>query len=215
KARARFDPLRQYGRMDRIKELEERLLHAATELRERLRERERAVQASHADTPTPGWGKTLHWLLRGSPKNLIALPFIYGMAVPLVLLHLTLEIYQRVCFPLFRIAVVRPSDHFIVDRHRLRYLNPVERLNCGYCGYANGLMSFAREIIARTEQYWCPIKHSQQISTAHARYARYADFGDAGHYPEVQARLRAELDAERSPPTTVDETSKPPPSDNP
>ena len=188
--------------MDRIKHLEERLQQAEAELRERLRGLERSVHDAAAHMPSPGWGETLRWLLRGSPKNLIALPFIYGMAIPLALLHVMLEIYQRVCFPLFRIAVVRPREHFVVDRHRLRYLNPVERLNCAYCGYANGLMSFAREIIARTEQYWCPIKHSQQISTAHARYARYAAFGDAERYPEVQARLRAELDAERRRPKT-------------
>lgn len=34
----------------------------------------------------------------------------------------------------------------------------MEKVNCVYCSYFNGLMSYLREIAGRTEQYWCPIR---------------------------------------------------------
>ncbi len=33
--------------------------------------------------------------------------------------------------------------HFTFDRHRLGYLNLIEKLNCDYCAYANGLFAYA------------------------------------------------------------------------
>lgn len=81
----------------------------------------------------------------------------------------------------------------MVDRHRLAYLNIIEKFNCAYCGYASGVLSYAREIASRTEQYWCPIKHAQRAIGTHARYAHFVDYGDASAFPDAQARLRAEL----------------------
>src|SRR3972149_4102236 len=52
--------------------------------------------------------------------------------------------------------------------------------------YAIGLIAYAREIVARTEQYWCPIKHARRVIGTHARYALFDDYGDAEGY---QARL--------------------------
>jgi hypothetical protein len=43
------------------------------------------------------------------------------------------------------------------DRRKLAYLNAIEKLNCDY---ANGILTYAREIASRTEQFWCPIKHA-------------------------------------------------------
>jgi hypothetical protein len=42
----------------------------------------------------------------------------------------------------------------IFDRTHLAYLNLVEKINCAYCSYGNGLAAYLREIAARTEQYW-------------------------------------------------------------
>jgi hypothetical protein len=50
---------------------------------------------------------------------------------------------------------VRRSDYIILDRQKLRYLNSIERLNCAYCGYANGAIAYVQEIAGRTEQHWC------------------------------------------------------------
>jgi hypothetical protein len=55
-----------------------------------------------------------------------------------------------------------------------------------YCSYANGLIAYAREITARTEQYFCPIKHAQKMLGAHRRYQSYLEYGEA---EDFQARL--------------------------
>ena len=69
-----------------------------------------------------------------------------------------------------------------MDRHHLGYLHFIEKINCDYCGYANGLMAYGREIIARTEQYWCPIRHARRVAGSHQRYAEFLDYGDASEY---------------------------------
>jgi hypothetical protein len=58
----------------------------------------------------------------------------------------------------------------------------LEKLNCAYCSYANGLIAYVREIAGRTEQYWCPIKHARRVIGAHPRYALFEDYGDAEGY---------------------------------
>ena len=74
-------------------------------------------------------------------------------------------------------AKVRRGDHGVLGRQYLGYLNVIERINCYYCGYFNGLIAYIQEIAARTEQYWCPIKHARGYLLAHSRAANFADFG--------------------------------------
>ena len=62
-----------------------------------------------------------------------------------------------------------------------------------YCSYGNGLAAYFREIAARTEQYWCPIKHARRIKAAHGRYPLFFEYGDAESYIKGLERLRAEL----------------------
>ena len=131
-----------------------------------------------------------HWLRASSPRNLVSVPVIYAMIVPFVLLDLAISGYQLLCFPLYRIAKVERRKYIAVDRHRLSYLNSIEKLNCDYCGYVNGLVAYAREIVARTEQYWCPVKHARKILDPHRRYARFADFGDSDAYQRHVKRMR-------------------------
>ena len=45
------------------------------------------------------------------------------------------------------------GQYIVIDRHRLKYLNAIEKLNCVYCGYGNGVIAYARDIAGRTEQY--------------------------------------------------------------
>ena len=74
------------------------------------------------------------------------------------------------------------------DRFHLRYLNLFERFPCAYCEYANGLLAYAVEVAARTEQYFCPIKHARKLLGSHARAQRFLEYGDATAY---HARLEA------------------------
>ena len=127
------------------------------------------------------------------PLNIATAPVVYSLAIPFLALDLWISIYQAVCFPMYGIEHVRRSDYFIIDRHHLRYLNAVEKLNCFYCSYTNGLIAYVREIAGRTEQYWCPIKHARRVKAPHGHYDRFVPYGDAQAYRDELERLRAEL----------------------
>ena len=133
------------------------------------------------------------YLLESRPPNLLAAPVIYSMIIPIVILHLWISIYQLLCFPLFGIARVRHRDYIVIDRHKLAYLNGIEKFNCVYCGYANGVFAFVREITARTEQYWCPIQHRRTPRNTHGRYERFLKYGDAEGYRRRLPELRRAL----------------------
>ena len=129
--------------------------------------------------------------LKTSPlATLIVAPAVYGLILPIALLDLGVSLYQRVCFTAWGMARIKRSEYVIVDRHRLAYLNGIEKLNCAYCGYANGVIAYAREAASRSEQYWCPIKHALRVRAPHPRYRRFVDYGDAEGF-------RARLDALR------------------
>ncbi len=138
----------------------------------------------------------LPYILGVRLKVLVTAPVIYSLIVPIALLDLCVSLYQAICFPAYGIAKVRRRDHVVIDRHHLAYLNGVEKLNCVYCGYANGVISFTREVAARTEQYWCPIKHALRVAGAHGRYPNFVDYGDAEGFREDLPRLRAALAVE-------------------
>ncbi len=128
------------------------------------------------------------WLVNNRPQNLITGPIIYGMALPLLMLDLFVSFYQWACFPIYGIAKVKRSDYLVFDRRHLEYLNLIEKFHCTYCEYANGLIAYLREIVGRTEEYFCPIKHAHKILGTHGRYQRFLAYGDAQDY---EARLEA------------------------
>lgn len=136
------------------------------------------------------------YLAKSRPLNVLTAPLIYSGFIPFVVLDLFLTLYQTICFPAYGIPRVRRSEYLIFDREDLPYLNIVEKLNCFYCSYGNGLAAYFREIAARTEQYWCPIKHARRIRGAHSRYPRFFEFGDAESYLKGLERIRKEFKAD-------------------
>jgi hypothetical protein len=126
--------------------------------------------------------RLIAYVLHAHLLTVLTAPVIYALIVPLLLLDLFVTAYQAACFPVYGIPKVKRSDYLVFDRHHLRYLNAVEKLNCAYCSYANGLIAYVREIAGRTEQYWCPIKHARRVIGAHPRYAMFEDYGDAEGY---------------------------------
>ncbi|MBI5694294.1 MAG: hypothetical protein HZC51_00945 [Nitrospirae bacterium] len=136
----------------------------------------------------------LRYIAESSLPNLLVLPVIYTGFIPFALLDLFLFVFQSVCFPVYRIPKVNRSEYLVFDREELPYLNAIERFNCFYCAYANGMASYAREVAARTEQYWCPIKHARRIIAAHERYPRFFEFGDAESYAKGLEKLRKEYE---------------------
>ncbi|MBT3197378.1 MAG: hypothetical protein HN842_07420 [Gammaproteobacteria bacterium] len=126
-------------------------------------------------------------------RIILSIPVIYGLLLPLLLVDLSVWLYQWICFSLWGISTVRRREYWLMDREQLAYLNFVEKLNCLYCGYANGLASYIREVASRTEQYWCPIKHAHKIRQPHPRYWHFSDYGDAPAYRKNLQQYRADL----------------------
>ena len=120
--------------------------------------------------------------------NFISSPIIYSLVVPLMFLDLALTLYQFVCFPIYRIRKVPRSDFIVLDRHHLGYLNAVEKLNCTFCSYGNGVIAYGREIASRTEERWCPIKNARRARGVHHRYYNFDDYGDALSFREREKR---------------------------
>ena len=109
---------------------------------------------------------------------ILTIPFIWGMIVPIIITDIFVTIFQLVCFPIYKIPKVNRKEHIIFDRYNLFYLDKVEKINCWYCEYFNGVVSYVKEVAARTEQFWCPIKHSRQPKDKHSRYDKFFEFGD-------------------------------------
>jgi len=99
--------------------------------------------------------------------RILTSPFIYAVLVPAVFLDIVIELYHRVCFPVYGIPYVKRSQYIRIDRHRLTYLTLFEKINCIYCGYANGLFAYVSRIAAETEWYWCGIKHQNTDNAFH------------------------------------------------
>lgn len=156
---------------------------------------EAAIRQAHRQLKT----SFFRWLVTNRPQNLITGPIIYSMIVPMVVLDLCVSFYQATCFPIYGITKVRRGDYIVFDRQQLDYLNFIEKFHCTYCAYGNGLIAFVSEIIGRTEEYFCPIKHARKMLGAHSRYARFLAYGEAQDYEAKLEQFRVGL-GDRQPP---------------
>jgi hypothetical protein len=148
-----------------------------------MAQRNAKVRAGHRRFRTGLWP----YFWRGDIPTLLTAPVIF------VLLDAWVSVYQAVCFRAWGIARVRRRSYFAFDRHKLAYLNGIEKLNCMFCSYANGLIAYVREVAARTEQYWCPIHHARRLRHPHERYEGFAAYGDPAAYRRGSLRLRNAL----------------------
>jgi len=130
------------------------------------------------------------YILQSRILAILTAPFIYVGYIPFGLLDLFLAIYQAICFPVYGIPKVKRADYIIFDRGQLKYLNLLERFNCIYCSYANGLCGYVTEVAARTEQHWCPIKHARRLRAPHSRYPHFFDYGDADQFRRAGETVR-------------------------
>lgn len=130
------------------------------------------------------------YLRNASFLNILTVPIIWFCLLPAVVLDLTVSIFQCICFRIYGIPQVKRKAYIVIDRHNLSYLNPIEKLNCAYCGYFNGLVAYVQEIAGRTEQYWCPIKHARKLSAIHSRYHKFLEYGDCLDYQKRLDALR-------------------------
>lgn len=119
-------------------------------------------------------------------RHLISAPFIYAMIVPIVFLDICVEVYHRVCFPLYGLDYIKRGTYICIDRQKLSYLTLMEKLNCMYCGYANGLCGYVTAIAGATEAYWCGIMHHEKkgfLPPAH--HASFLAYGDEEGYHDL------------------------------
>jgi hypothetical protein len=121
-------------------------------------------------------------------------PLMWICLLPIIALDLLATLFQTVCFPIYRIPKVIRSEYVLIDRQHLAYLNAIEKLNCVYCSYANGVFSYLVELAGRTEQYWCPIKHALRVKTLHSRYKYFFSYGDAEQYRKKIEIVRRDFD---------------------
>lgn len=126
--------------------------------------------------------RLLKYLHESKALALVTAPVIYSVIIPLALLDLFITAYQLVCFPVYRIPRVRRDEYVVMDRKYLEYLNLIQKLNCIYCEYGNGVIAYAREVASRTEQFWCPIKHARKIKGVHERYYDFLEYGDGEEF---------------------------------
>jgi hypothetical protein len=159
--------------------------HVVDRLREAEQDLAREARAFRQSIPA--------FIRESSVAALLTTPVIYSVLPVFLVLDAWITVYQWVCFPVYGIARVARRQYFVIDRHKLAYLNGIEKVNCVYCGYANGLIAYVREIAARTEQYWCPIKHARPIPEPHARYHLFFDYGDARAYRHELPSMRRSL----------------------
>jgi hypothetical protein len=171
-------------------QIEVELAKRREELRFHLENRrivfEREVLRIHSEIKT----RVSRYLIDANPLTVLTAPVIYSLIVPIALLDIWVMAYQAICFPIYRIPKVRRRDYLIFDRHHLAYLNVIEKINCAYCSYANGAIAFVREVAARTEVYWCPIKHARRVLGPHPHYQGFADFGDAEGFRAKLAQIK-------------------------
>ncbi|MDN7183352.1 hypothetical protein M0D69_36150 [Caballeronia sp. SEWSISQ10-4 2] len=151
----------------------------------------------------------LRWLVKSRPPTIVVAPVIYGLILPLLFLDLGLTAYQTICFPVYRINKVKRSDYIVMDRWHLSYLNFMEKFNCAYCAYANGLLAYGTEIAARTEQYWCPIKHARKMLGASPRVHGFLAYGDGENYEERLSGFREALATDTVKPDAPDAPPSP------
>jgi len=137
--------------------------------------------------------RVIRYLADAPFLTLLTVPVIWSLLLPFLFFDLAVTVYQAVCFPVYGIPRVKRGRHIIFDRHTLGYLNVFEKLNCVYCGYVNGLISYIREVAGRTEQYWCPIKHARQVAGMHSRYGKFFEYGDAEEYSLHLERVRRDF----------------------
>jgi hypothetical protein len=130
----------------------------------------------HSNRIDPFNGKSFPVI--GLLKLVAGMPFIYSLIIPIGFLDLLVSLYQWVCFPIYRLSKVRRSEYIRIKRKGLESLNVVDRLNCYYCSYANGVLRYAQKIASETEKMWCPIR--QKLRPGYIEPEHHAEFAENG-----------------------------------
>ena len=118
----------------------------------------------------------------------LVVPIIYIQIVPFIILDIFITVYQWINFSVYKIEKVNRQDYIVFDRHKLDYLDIIEKVNCLYCSYVNGLVSYIQEIASRTEEFFCPIRHAKKQLGNHSLYQQFTEYGDGQAYEEKKRK---------------------------
>ncbi|NDV21245.1 hypothetical protein [Desulfovibrio sp. JC022] len=182
----RIDVLEKELRVE-LRDIKSEFLYTVQEKKVRFSEE---VRAAHRELAA----KWSDYVYDSGVWVMLTLPFIFMPLIPALMIDVAVWLYQLMCFPVYGIPRVKRRDYVVIDRHSLKYLNLIEKVNCYYCGYFNGLIGFVREVAARTEQYWCPIRHARPVKSVHSRYRHFFPYGDAKGYREGLNDVRTRFD---------------------
>lgn len=108
----------------------------------------------------------------------LAMFSIYIMSFPVIILDVFLWQYQNIYFRIMGIPTINRSDYIVMDRYNLSKLNWLQKLNCLYCEYVNGFLTYARDVANQTEIYSCAIKHNtpKKGQEHQENFYNYSDF---------------------------------------
>lgn len=121
----------------------------------------------------------------GLLMQIVSTPFIWIVLVPVLFTDLALELYHRICFPMYGIPTVKRGRYIVFDRFKLSYITMPEKLYCIYCSYVNGFFHYATAIGLETEKYWCGIKHKSFPGYVELEdHKGYVEYGDERAYHE-------------------------------
>jgi hypothetical protein len=112
---------------------------------------------------------------------MIAGLMIYAMALPLLIIDVSCTVFHAIFFSIRGMPKTPRRNYVIIDYGRLKNLNWMQKTNCIYCDYANGLIAWAKAVINTTEVYSCAIKHG---SGGHGR-EHQKDFYEPGEAPHA------------------------------
>lgn len=99
--------------------------------------------------------------------SLLFLPFalvtIYSMIIPVFILDVWVTFYQWVYFTTMGIPKIQKNTFVVMERWDLSKLTFMQKINCVYCEYVNGILAFAKAVGNQTEVYSCAIRHNHAL----------------------------------------------------
>lgn len=162
-------------------------------LKEEIEREEKKISADFLAAQKKFKEKLHVYFARTPFLHILSAPIIYAGIIPALILEFFLFIYQMINFRIYKIAPVVRKEYFAFDRADLEFLNIVEKINCFYCSYFSGLLGYTTEVVARTEQFWCPIRHTRKLHGYHAHYLKFVPYGDGARYRNELPKLREDL----------------------
>lgn len=122
-------------------------------------------KSSLLPTITECHAKRLGWVrtLAGGFSMYLSIPFW-------ILCHITVAtfLYQLVIRPVFKTKRLAWSNYVILDRHRIDGLVAIDKFNCLFCGYANGLTTLINNELDQLNQLPAKLSTGRSILSAFA-----------------------------------------------